>query len=113
MIYQSEENPAPSMGENAQKHTERDARDGECLERLCESNEPTSTSHRPDSLDVKEQVGHCLQGHSFEAYTFTSWLREPLIKFSLALKSRDKLYLVLAIIFAVVFLMQVYLNKDC
>lgn len=109
MFYQAEENTAPSVGENVQIHSERDAKEGECSERLCESNEPTMTFQMPDTFNVNQQVSHPLRGnYSVEDYTFTSWLRESLIKFCMALKSQGNFSLVVAIIIAVIFLMQVF-----
>ena len=71
------------------------------------SSDPVRTLQMSDSLDVNQRIGNLLQGSLTNASSIASLLRDFLRKSYSYSKSQGHISLVLAVAFAVTFLMQV------
>ncbi|XVF33627.1 hypothetical protein REPUB_Repub17cG0184200 [Reevesia pubescens] len=77
------------------------------IEREVATKEPSERSHKnSDSLDVNQRIGNLLQGSLINASSIASLLQELLRKSCSYLKSQGHISLLLAVAFAVIFLMQ-------
>ncbi|XVE76848.1 hypothetical protein DITRI_Ditri13aG0013100 [Diplodiscus trichospermus] len=93
--------------ENGELQTEREVAANEPPERSHNSSNPHWTLQMSDSLDVSQRIGNFLQESLTNALSIASLLREFVRKSYSYLKSRSQISLVLAVAFAVIFLMQV------
>lgn len=82
---------------------------GESTEMFYEPSENSTVQHISESMDANQRVGNLLQGNLIDASPLTSWLRESVMKFQSSLRNQSShLPLILVIVFAVIFIMQVF-----
>lgn len=77
-----------------------------------EPSEHNRVKHMSESMGTSQQVGNLFQGNLIDASPLTSWLRESMMKFQASLRSQSHLPLILVIIFAVIFIMQVFAHDQ-
>ncbi|XP_022770172.1 protein VASCULAR ASSOCIATED DEATH 1, chloroplastic-like isoform X3 [Durio zibethinus] len=99
--------PSGSSTESNELKIGREVATKEPSEMCHELSDPVRTLRMPDSLDVNQRIGNLLQGSLTNALSVASLLREFVRKSYSYLKSQGHLSLVLAVAFAVIFLMQV------
>ncbi|XP_060673481.1 protein VASCULAR ASSOCIATED DEATH 1, chloroplastic isoform X2 [Ziziphus jujuba] len=101
-----EGDPVANLVQNGDIPSESEAKGGKTSERLHEpSSEHTRLAQMSVSTDVNQQFGD-LQGNSIGAFSFASWFRESMKRFHSSLKNQGNLSLIIIVIFAVIFLMQ-------
>ncbi|EOX96474.1 GRAM domain family protein, putative isoform 2 [Theobroma cacao] len=96
-----------SSAENGELQIEREVATKEPSERSHNLSDPVRTLRMSDSLDVNQRIGTLLQGSLSSASSIASLLREFVRKSYSYLTSQGHISLVLAVAFAVIFLMQV------
>lgn len=94
------------MVQNGKVHIEDKAETGESSKSSFESSGHIRTQQISDSTNADQQAGRLLQENFIDATPLASWLREFILKFR-SLKSQNHISVLAAIIFAVIFLMQV------
>ncbi|KAK8495342.1 hypothetical protein V6N13_122802 [Hibiscus sabdariffa] len=104
---QGGEDPSGSSTEIGEVQVEKQVSTMEPSERSHNTSDPVRTSQMSDSQDVKQQIGNLLQESLTSASSIASLLREFARKSYSYLKLQGHISLVLAIAFAVIFLMQV------
>lgn len=88
-------------------HFEGEARMGESSERSCESSEHMRVQQISEPKVANQQATNLFGGNFVDATSLASWLREFIVKLG-SLKSQNHISLLAVIIFAVIFLMQVF-----
>ncbi|XP_039056534.1 protein VASCULAR ASSOCIATED DEATH 1, chloroplastic-like isoform X2 [Hibiscus syriacus] len=99
--------PSGSSTENGEVQVERQVSTTEPSERSHNTSGPVGTLQMSDSQDVNQQIGNLLQESLTSASSIASLLREFVSKSYSFLKRQGYISLVLAVAFAVIFLMQV------
>lgn len=94
------------MVQNGEVHIEDEAETGESSKSSFESSDHIRTQQISDSTNADQQAGCLLQENFIDATPLASWLREFILKLR-SLKSQNHILVLAAIIFAVIFLMQV------
>ncbi|CAL8121473.1 unnamed protein product [Prunus armeniaca] len=106
-LERKERIPAVSIIQKCEVHSEIEAEMGESTEMFYEPSENSTVQHISESMDANQRVGNLLQGNLIDASPLTSWLRESVMKFQSSLRSQSShLPLILVIVFAVIFIMQ-------
>ncbi|KDP28860.1 hypothetical protein JCGZ_14631 [Jatropha curcas] len=119
-LERQEEDPATSVIQNGEVHSESEVKTGEASERLSQLNGHGRIAQTSGSLEFNEHVGNHMQGNFVNAASVnlmegnfknvasvTSLLAEYMTKFFAFLKSQSQISLILVVAFAVIFLMQV------
>lgn len=99
--------PPGSSTESNELQIEKEMLTGEPLERSHKLSDSERTLQMSDSLDVNQRIGNLLQGSLTYASSIVYFLREFGLKSYSCLKSQGRISPVLAVAFAVIFLMQV------
>lgn len=94
------------MVQKCEVHSTEEAAIVQSSERFYEPSDHTRIQ-QISSIDAKQHVGNLLQGSPSDTSS-TSWLREYMMKFGLSLRSQNHLPLIIVIIVAVIFIMQVF-----
>ncbi|KAM3685527.1 hypothetical protein ACB098_11G127200 [Castanea mollissima] len=96
---------AANVVQNGEVHIEDEAETGESSKSSFESSDHIRTQQISDSTNADQQAGCLLQENFIDATPLASWLREFILKLR-SLKSQNHILVLAAIIFAVIFLMQ-------
>ncbi|XWS77326.1 hypothetical protein CRYUN_Cryun01aG0251300 [Craigia yunnanensis] len=99
--------PSGSSTENGELHIEREVATKEPSERFHKLSDPVRTLQMSDSMVVNQRIGNLLQGSLTNASSTASLLRDFVRKSYSYLKSQGHISLVLAVAFAVIFLILV------
>ncbi|XP_022756915.1 protein VASCULAR ASSOCIATED DEATH 1, chloroplastic-like isoform X3 [Durio zibethinus] len=99
--------PSGSLTETGEHQVKREVATKEPSEISHNLSDPARTLQMSDSMDVNQRIGNLLQGSLSNASSIASLLREFVLKSYSYLKSQGHISLVLAVAFAVIFLMQV------
>lgn len=105
-FHKAESVPTVSMVQKCEVHSTEEAATVQSSERFYEPSDHTRIQ-QISSIDAKQQVGNLLQGSPSDTSSLTSWLREYMMKFGSSLRSQNHLPLIIVIIVAVIFIMQV------
>ena len=110
-FHWAEEHPVATVVPNGEINSKKEAEDVELLERTYKSTERLRVQKVSDSTGVNHQVSNLFQGKLGDASFFVSWFREFMMRLYSSMKSQGNLSLVVAIIFLVILLMQVWLDN--
>ena len=97
---------AANVIQNGEVHIEDEVETGESSKSSFESSDHIRTQQISDSTNANQQAGRLLQENFIDATPLASWLREFILTLR-SLKSQNHVSVLAAIIFAVIFLMQV------
>lgn len=106
-FHKAESVPTVSMVQKYEVHSTEESATVQSSERFYEPSDHTRIP-QISSIDAKQEVGNLLQGSPSDTSSLTSWLREYMLKFGLSLRSQSHLPLIIVIIVAVIFIMQVF-----